>query len=81
MSKSPLEDIEMYHSNYQQIIMLCAELAELGQKDGSVRNDANVVETINTMINVFGNFSKKQRCSMALKPFKQKWTKPSNLIS
>ncbi|MGV2966277.1 TetR/AcrR family transcriptional regulator [Paenibacillus sp. AGC30] len=72
MSKSPLEDIEMYHSNYQQIIMLCAELAELGQKDGSVRNDANVVETINTMINVFGNFSKKTAMLNGIEAFQTK---------
>ncbi|SEK61014.1 TetR/AcrR family transcriptional regulator [Paenibacillus sp. OK003] len=59
MSKLPLDDMEIYQANYNKLITLFTELAELGEQDGSLRTDGNTRETINTMINVFGNFSKK----------------------
>lgn len=35
------------------------ELGELGVQDGTVRSDINISDTLLTMMNVFGNFSKK----------------------
>lgn len=59
LSKEPLENIQIYQDKYDQLIHLFKELAHLGEQDGSVRTDMNTVETLITMINVFGNFSKK----------------------
>ncbi|KAA8746155.1 TetR/AcrR family transcriptional regulator [Paenibacillus sp. UASWS1643] len=59
MSKLPLEDMEIYQANYNKLITLFSELAELGEQDGSLRADSNTRETIITMMSVFGNFSKK----------------------
>ncbi|WP_025684865.1 TetR/AcrR family transcriptional regulator [Paenibacillus maysiensis] len=59
MSKEPLEDIEIYQAQYNKLIALFSELALLGEQDGSVRTDHMTADTIITMMNVFGNFSKK----------------------
>ncbi len=59
LSKEPLEDIELYQAQYDRLINLFTELAELGQKDGSVRTEGHTVNILITMMNVFGNFSKK----------------------
>lgn len=59
MSKEPLEDIEIYQAQYNKLIALFSELALLGEQDGSVRTGNMTADTIITMMNVFGNFSKK----------------------
>lgn len=59
LSKAPLENLQIYQDEYDQLIHLFTELAHLGERDGSVRTDMNTVDTLITMMNVFGNFSKK----------------------
>jgi hypothetical protein len=54
-----LENLQIYQDAYDQLIHLFTELAHLGERDGSVRTDMNTVDTLITMMNVFGNFSKK----------------------
>lgn len=59
LSIEPLEDIELYQAHYDRLINLFTELAKLGEQDGSVRTNGNTVNILLTMMNVFGNFSKK----------------------
>lgn len=59
LSKEPLEDIELYQAQYQRLINLFTELAELGERDGSIRTEGHTPNILITMMNVFGNFSKK----------------------
>lgn len=59
LSKEPVEDIEIYQTQYQKIISLLTELSMLGQQDGSVRADSNTVNYLITMMNAYGIFSKK----------------------
>lgn len=69
LSKEPLEDIELYQAQYKKLINLFTELAELGEMDGSVRTDGHTVNTLITMLNVFGNFTKKMSMHSGLEVF------------
>ncbi|WP_256337931.1 TetR/AcrR family transcriptional regulator [Paenibacillus sp. 276b] len=69
LSKEPLEDIDLYRAQYDSLIALFTELAELGKLDGSVRTDINTVNTLLTMIHVFGNFSKKMAMLHGIEAF------------
>jgi AcrR family transcriptional regulator len=59
LSKEPLEDIALYQAQYNRLVALFSELADLGIEDGSVKTESMTKEIMITMMNVFGNFSKK----------------------
>ncbi|PRA09473.1 TetR/AcrR family transcriptional regulator [Paenibacillus sp. DR312] len=59
LSKEPLEDIHLYKAQYDKLINLFSKLSGLGELDGSIRKDNDTVDTLITMLHVFGNFSKK----------------------
>jgi AcrR family transcriptional regulator len=54
--KEPLPDIESYIEIQKQIIQILDPLIDDGQKDGSIRSDIPVKETIITIINAYGTF-------------------------
>ncbi|MGZ7441484.1 TetR/AcrR family transcriptional regulator [Paenibacillus sp. TH7-28] len=59
MANSPVEDIGQYQTIYEEMMELFAELGNQGARDGTVRSDIDIVDTLLTMMNAFGNFSKK----------------------
>lgn len=59
MANSPVEDIEQYQTIYAGMLELFTELGQLGAQDGTVRSDIDIVDTLLTMMNTFGHFSKK----------------------
>jgi len=59
LSPEPLEDIGQYNDIYHRISGLFGEIVEQGRKDGSIRTDLPYRETLSTLVNAFGIFSKK----------------------
>ncbi|RUS45088.1 TetR/AcrR family transcriptional regulator [Cohnella sp. AR92] len=55
----PFEDIEAYDTVYQEISRVFASIVEEGVRDGSVRSDLPIPETLTTIMNVYGIFSRK----------------------
>ncbi|QMV41940.1 TetR/AcrR family transcriptional regulator [Cohnella cholangitidis] len=58
-SPEPLEDIESFNALYRTISREFHKIIEQGIADGSVRSDLSIPETLTTVINVFGIFSRK----------------------
>ncbi len=69
LSKEPIENIELYQAEYNKIILLFSQLAELGEQDHSVRTSTQTAHTLITMINVFANFSKKTAMNESVHAF------------
>ncbi|WP_018751939.1 TetR/AcrR family transcriptional regulator [Paenibacillus sanguinis] len=59
MVGSPVEDIEHFQTVYAQMQELLSELGKLGVRDGTIRSDIDIVDTLLTMMNTFGHFSQK----------------------
>ncbi|NOV02687.1 TetR/AcrR family transcriptional regulator [Paenibacillus planticolens] len=58
-SSEPLEDILNFNSLNRKISREYARIIQNGIEDGSIRSDLPVQETLTTVINTFGLFSKK----------------------
>jgi len=58
-SLEPLEDIESFNEIYRATSREYAKIIRQGQEDGSIRSDLPTAETLTTIINVFGIFSRK----------------------
>ncbi|GGD72220.1 TetR/AcrR family transcriptional regulator [Paenibacillus nasutitermitis] len=58
-SKEPLEDIAHFNSLNRKISQQYSKIIRNGMEDGSIRSDIPVMETLTTVINTFGLFSKK----------------------
>lgn len=59
ISKEPLEDIDLYDAVREEIYILMSTLIQEGSRDGSIRKDINIKETLISFINNFGLFSRK----------------------
>ncbi len=55
----PLEDIESFNAVYREISKTFASIVEQGVRDGSVRPDLDVRETLITLVNAFSIFARK----------------------
>ncbi|UVI29696.1 TetR/AcrR family transcriptional regulator [Paenibacillus spongiae] len=55
----PLEDIGVYEEVSHKIIMFYSRIFEEGRRDGSIRPDLPVHETLSTISNNFGTYAKK----------------------
>lgn len=53
----PLEDIDIYSSTFEKIKIIFTRIIEEGKKDGSIRQDIEVEDTLNVMINAFNAFA------------------------
>ena len=58
-SLEPLADIESFNELYRATSREYSKIIQEGQRDGSIRSDVPVAETLTTIINVFGIFSRK----------------------
>ncbi|WP_239615626.1 TetR/AcrR family transcriptional regulator [Cohnella mopanensis] len=58
-SPEPLEDIESFNTLYRSISREFQKIIEDGISDGSIRSDLPIPETLTTVINVCGIFSRK----------------------
>lgn len=58
-SSEPLEDIQAFNSLNRKISHEYSKIIQNGIDDGSIRPDLEVKETLTTIINTFGLFSKK----------------------
>ncbi|MEC0231704.1 TetR/AcrR family transcriptional regulator [Paenibacillus alba] len=58
-SSEPLEDILTFNSLNRQISREYSRIIQNGIEDGSIRSDISVKDTLTTVINTFGLFSKK----------------------
>jgi AcrR family transcriptional regulator len=58
-SPVPLEDIQHFNAMNRLISNEYARIIQNGMEDGSIRSDLPVKETLTTLINTFGLFSKK----------------------
>ncbi|GLO64581.1 TetR/AcrR family transcriptional regulator [Oceanobacillus kimchii] len=59
ISKEPLEDIDLYDAVREEIYILMSTLIQEGSRDGSIRNNLNIKETMISFINNFGLFARK----------------------
>ncbi|MFF2481118.1 TetR/AcrR family transcriptional regulator [Paenibacillus sp. NPDC058071] len=57
-SSEPLEDIQAYNALHRQISAQYSRIIQQGMEDGSIRSDLQVRETLTTIMNTFGLFSK-----------------------
>lgn len=67
----PLEDMEDFNSVYKKISNVFSTIIEQGMKDHSIRSDFPIPETLTTVINTFGIFSRKlslQKNILTLEP-------------
>lgn len=55
----PLEDIEQFNELYRSIFNEFETIIQDGMTDGSIRSDIPISDTLTTVINVFGVFSRK----------------------
>ncbi|MET3545153.1 AcrR family transcriptional regulator [Paenibacillus favisporus] len=55
----PLEDIQQYNDVHRKVSDAFAEIIDSCTRDGSVRSDLPIEETLSTVVNAFGIFSKK----------------------
>lgn len=58
-SPEPLADIENFNALYRTISLEFQTIIEDGISDGSIRSDLPIPETLSTVVNVFGLFSRK----------------------
>ncbi|MCS7459598.1 TetR/AcrR family transcriptional regulator [Paenibacillus doosanensis] len=58
-SPEPLEDIDKYNAVYHRISAIYRRIIEEGIRDGSIRSDIPIQETLSTMANAFGIFAQK----------------------
>lgn len=56
---TPLEDIGVFNGVYRQVSNVFSKIVEEGIRDGSLRQDLKVEETLITVINVVGLFARK----------------------
>ncbi len=55
-AKEPFEDIEDYIAVQQKVAQIFLCIVEDGKKDGSIRQDIPIKETLITIINAYGTF-------------------------
>ncbi|MNK62845.1 HTH-type transcriptional repressor KstR2 [compost metagenome] len=55
----PMEEIDKFKELHQRIADEFSKIIQAGIKDGSIRSDLSIEETLPTVINAFGLFSKK----------------------
>lgn len=55
----PMEDIEEFQKVYKEISKTYATIIEEGLKDGSIRPDIEIKESLITLINTFATFARK----------------------
>lgn len=53
----PLEDIDIYGTTFRKIKIIFSGIIETGKKDGSIRQDIDIEETLNVLIHAFNAFS------------------------
>lgn len=53
----PLEDIDIYGTAFEKIKIIFSKIIDAGKKDGSIRPDIDIDETLNVMIHAFNAFS------------------------
>jgi hypothetical protein len=58
-SAEPLEDIPDFNALTRKISQVYSRIIQNGIEDGSIRSDLPVKDTLTTLINTFGIFSKK----------------------
>lgn len=58
-SLEPLEDIDKYNAIYHRISAIYQQIIEEGVRDGSIRSDISIQDTLSTMANAFGIFAQK----------------------
>lgn len=59
LSTEPLEDIALYNDAHHRVSAIFSTIIEDGIHDGSVRPDIQIRETLSTIANTMGIFSKK----------------------
>ncbi|MDF2659838.1 MAG: TetR family transcriptional regulator [Paenibacillus sp.] len=59
LSTEPLEDIALYNQAHHRVSAIFSTIIEDGLHDGSIRPDIPVQETLSTLANTMGIFSKK----------------------
>ncbi|WP_238985049.1 TetR/AcrR family transcriptional regulator [Bacillus kwashiorkori] len=57
--QSPIEDIEEFNAAYRKVSKVFSSIVEEGIKDGSIRADINIRDTLTTLMNAFGLFTRK----------------------
>lgn len=55
----PVEDIDIYGNTFQEIRTIFSRIIETGKKDGSIRQDIDIEETLNVILHVFNAFSSR----------------------
>ncbi|MFX3633093.1 MAG: TetR/AcrR family transcriptional regulator [Candidatus Pristimantibacillus sp.] len=55
----PLDGAEQLNEMHHNVAQVFFQIIEEGIKDGSIRQDVDVYETLTTLINAFGNFARK----------------------
>ncbi len=55
----PIEDTQQYKVIYREISQIYAEIIKAAMKDGSIRTDINIEQSLLTLINAFVTFAKK----------------------
>ncbi|WOV86923.1 TetR/AcrR family transcriptional regulator [Sporosarcina oncorhynchi] len=55
----PIEDTEQYKVIYREISHIYAEIIKTAMKDGSIRTDIDIEQSLITLINAFVTFAKK----------------------
>ncbi|MGE7835179.1 TetR/AcrR family transcriptional regulator [Viridibacillus arvi] len=58
-SIEPFEGMEVYNATSRQLVDIYYKIIETGRTDGSIRTDIPISDTLSTLSNVFGIFSKK----------------------
>jgi len=53
----PLEDIDIYGTNFEKIKIIFSRIIATGKIDGSIRQDIDVEETLDVLIHAFNAFS------------------------
>lgn len=55
----PLDEIERFNDIYRAVSREYAKIIAAGRTDGSIRNDVPLAETLTTVMNVYGIFTRK----------------------
>ncbi|GLX68797.1 TetR/AcrR family transcriptional regulator [Paenibacillus glycanilyticus] len=58
-SLEPVEDMETFEALHRQISQHFAAIVQSGIEDGSIRSDLQIKETLTTIMNTFGQFSRQ----------------------
>lgn len=62
----PIEDTEQYQAVYREISRIYADIINTAIKDGSIRTDIDIEQSLITLINAFVSFAKKLSIQKAI---------------